>query len=218
MRITIWSGGGGVFTWSLKTSPIKTPTEPSCLRLHASANIFPTLRQQGNCSTCGRTCTHRLLKAPIWFILIVHYKLKSDICYKQTKHRKRHSSWFPGHRRDCFPGLGVVFHWLTGYFQRELITPVTSARVALISDGFGLASCSCLTRGSRVTKYSPASVVTTVYYWWAHSGLNPTSVPVSSAKVPVCSCGFELTLQTGVKAPMVSEYFPNPTRFLLENR
>lgn len=134
------------------------------MRLHASTSIFPTLMQKANWSTCGRTCTHRLLKAPLWFILIVHYKLKSDICHKQTKHRKKHSSWFPGHRRECFPGLGVVFHWLTRYFQRELITPVTSTRVALISDGFSLASCSCLTRGSRVTKYSPASAVTTVYY------------------------------------------------------
>lgn len=134
------------------------------MRLHASTSIFPTLMQKANWSTCGRTCTQRLLKAPLWFILIVHYKLKSDICYIQTKHRKKHSSWFPGHRRECFPGLGVVFHWLTRYFQRELITPVTSTRVALISDSFSLASCSCLTRGSRVTKYSPASAVTTVYY------------------------------------------------------
>lgn len=118
----------GVFTWSLKNSPIKTPAEPSRLWLNASASAFCTLMQKANWSTCGRTCTHRLLKTPIWFVLIAHYKLKSYICYEQTKHRKKHSSWFPGHRdhrRECFPGLGVVFHWLTSYFQRESITPVT---------------------------------------------------------------------------------------------
>lgn len=115
----------GVFTWSLKNSPIKTPAEPSRLWLNASASAFCTLMQKANWSTCGRTCTHRLLKTPIWFVLIAHYKLKSYICYEQTKHRKKHSSWFPGHRRECFSGLGVVFHWLTSYFQRESITPVT---------------------------------------------------------------------------------------------